>query len=175
MTYPNRKSPRLKGFDYSSIGVYFITICTERHKCILSTIEGGGDLDAPRLRLSSYGYIVEQNILRMNAIYEHLFVEKYVIMPNHVHLLLHITDSSKNGPSRSPAPPTAVHRESRPSNAIVPRYVATLKRFCNQQCGCNLWQRSFDDRIIRNDAMYDRVWNYIDTNPIRWTLDRYYF
>ncbi len=165
LTYPKRKSPRLRCFDYSSIGVYFITICTDKHQCILSTVEGGGDLDAPQIQLKPYGKIVEQNILRMNDIYSHLFVEKYVIMPNHVHLLLHVTAPPKNGPSRSPAPP----------NAVIPRYVAALKRFCNKQCGHNIWQRSFDDRIIRNEPMYQRVWTYIDNNPIKWTLDRYYF
>lgn len=162
--YPTRKSPRLKGFDYSAVGAYFLTICTAGHRCFLSTVEGGGDHDAPQLRLTSYGKIVEQNILKMNEIYTNLSVEKFVIMSNHIHLLLHVTTSSQNGPSRSPAPP----------NGIVPRYVATLKRFCNKQCGFPMWQQSFDDRIIRNDAMYDRVWDYIDTNPIKWQMDRYH-
>ncbi len=162
--YPKRKSPRLKGFDYSAAGVYFITICTAHHRCILSTVEGGGDLDAPQLYLTSYGKIVEQNILKMNTIYTNLSVEKFVVMPNHIHLLLHLKGLSGNGPSRSPAPP----------NAVVPRYVAALKRFCNEQCGKNIRQRSFDDRIIRNDKMYQRVWNYIDTNPIKWQMDRYH-
>ncbi len=164
MNLPYRKRVRLQGFDYNTAGIYFITICTADRKCILSTIEGGGVLDAPLLRLKQYGTIAQRVLNEMNQTYEHISIEKYIIMPNHIHLLLHLTTPQINGPSRTPAP----------ANSMIPRYVSTFKRFCNKHYGKNIWQRSYDDRIIRNERMYRKVWEYIDTNPNKWQEDRYY-
>jgi REP element-mobilizing transposase RayT len=167
MEYPYRKKNRLEAHHYSQNGAYFITICTEKRKCLLSEIVGGGVLDAPATHLHTYGAVVDRRIRQMNQVYTNAQTVKYVIMPNHVHLLICIDrmeGSTGNGTSRTPSP----------TNEIIPRYISTFKRLCNREFGCNIWQRSYHDRIIRDDAEYQMIWNYIDTNPIRWEQDCFY-
>ena len=101
MEFPKRKQNRLKDYDYDSAGAYFITVCTQDRKCLLSYIVGGGAFDAPENQLTSMGKIVEKYIQSGNHI-DRVTVEKYVIMPNHVHLLL-IVDMV-DGTSRAPSP-----------------------------------------------------------------------
>ena len=86
-----RKTPRYQSFDYNSVGVYFITICTQNRRCILSRIVGTGVLDCPQPELTRYGEIADKYIKQLNDFYEHLSVEKYVIMPNHIHILLWVS------------------------------------------------------------------------------------
>ena len=159
---PKRINNRLVEFDYSQNGAYFVTICTKDRECILSEVVGGGVLDAPQMQLTKYGIIVDNQIKEINDTYTNLNIDKYVIMPNHVHLIVVVCH--ENGTSRTPSP----------TNAVIPRFVSTLKRFTNKKCGFNLWQRSFHDHIIRNQPDYDRIWQYIDENPIKWELDKYY-
>ncbi len=102
MELPKRKPTRLRGYDYSEEGAYFITICTHNRKCLLSNIVGDGVLDVPQNELTSYGQIAEKIIIQLNEFYNYISVDKYVIMPNHIHLLLSVTDS--NGTSRTPSP-----------------------------------------------------------------------
>ena len=165
--WPVRKHNRLIQYDYSQNGAYFITICTENRKCILSSIVGGGVLDAPSTRLTGYGLTVDRQIRDMNHQYPDVQAEKYVIMPNHIHLLIRISKDWKfvqSGPSGTPAP----------TNAVIPAYVSTLKRLCNRKFGKNIWQRSYHDHIIRTDSDYQMIWEYIDTNPARWETDCFY-
>ena len=179
-----RKDVRLKAYDYSSAGAYFITICTQDRRCILSddVLVGGGVADAPRLRLTEPGMTVEQTLLEMDRTYDYISIDNYVIMPNHVHLLVSITDS---GMSRTPSPtdhpesayePVGAGVPDRPSpaNAVLPAFVSTFKRFTNRKCGEKLWQRSYYEHVIRNDRDYEETWNYIENNPAKWIDDRYY-
>ena len=83
-----RKTPRYQSFDYNSSGVYFITICTQNRRCILSRIVGTGIPNCPHSELTKYGQIADKYIKQLNDFYHHLSVEEYVIMPNHIHLLL---------------------------------------------------------------------------------------
>ena len=160
---PQRKEIRLEGYDYSENGAYFVTICVKGRHEMLGSVVGGGVLDAPRIELSALGKIVADRIDEMNGIYQHVSVDKYIVMPNHVHLILFIENP---GRSRTPAPTSA--------NATIPAFISTLKRFTNQQYGQNFWQRSYHDHIIRNDAEYRQIWPCIDTNPLRWEEDIYY-
>ena len=161
MDYPNRKPIRLPEFDYHA-GAYFVTICTQDRRCILSDIlVGDGVLDVPRVQLSKYGEIVEQTLEEINDTYQHISIQKYVLMPNHIHLLVQIED---NGTSRTPSP----------TNKTLPMLVSTFKRFTNKKCGVKLWQRSYHEHVIRNEQDYLEIWNYIDTNPQKWAEDRYF-
>ncbi len=99
----------------------------------------------------------------MNDIYENLKVTDYVIMPNHIHLIIWINN---DGRSRAPAPTRG--------NSTIPRYISALKRFCNKEYGENIWQRSYYDHIIRDEADYIEKRNYISTNPAQWSEDEYY-
>jgi len=134
-------------------------------KCVLSSVVGSGDLDAPELVLSEYGMIIDKNIVTMNGIYNDINAEKYIIMPNHVHMIIDI-DNNNNGASGSPLP----------TNSKLSRYIGTLKRFCNKKIGKNIWQTGFYDHIIRNDEDYEMHLQYIDENPKKWLLgkDEYY-
>ena len=99
---PKRKPARLAEYDYSAPGAYFVTICTHEKRCILSEIVlGNTDLDAPRVHLTEYGTIAEQTLLEIDRTYDHISIDKYVIMPNHVHFIVSVTES---GTSRTPSP-----------------------------------------------------------------------
>ena len=159
-----RKPTRLKDFDYSSEGAYFITVCTHNREKILCDIVGGDVLDAPKnTELLSCGKIVEKYINELNEFYYGINVDKYVIMPNHIHILLFV---SENGASRT-SPPTKQH-------SSVSQFISTLKRFVNKEIGHNIFQRSFHDHVIRSEKDYLKIWNYIDTNPAKWESDCFY-
>ena len=160
---PNRKTPRLQGYDYNRVGVYFITICTQDRRCILSRIVGTGVLDCPRVELTKYGEIAEKYINQINDFYDHIAVKSYVIMPNHIHVLLLIKE---NGQSRTPVPTRA--------NSVFSQFVSTFKRFCNKEYGENIWQGRTYDHIIRDRDDYVEHLRYIRNNPKRWQQDNLY-
>lgn len=116
------------------------------------------------MELSLYGQIVDRCIQRMQMSNRYVKVDKYVIMPNHIHLLLCIAERSVNGASPSAAP----------YNSSVPKFVSLLKRYCNRECGKNIWQISYHDHIVRGEKDYRKIWEYIDTNVIRWRNDCFY-
>ena len=162
MELPARRRIRLKNCDYGTPGAYFITVCTRGKRCILSSIAAppGGDVGegppaVPRVRLTSVGQIVDKTITDAQAHYGWLSVDRYVIMPNHVHLL--ITVKAGGTP-----------RAASPTNAAVPAFVSSLKSITVRRCGVPLWQRSYYDHIIRNEAEYREIAEYIDANPARW-------
>ncbi len=166
MNLPKRKPTRLKEYNYSTPGVYFITICVKGREELLSKIiVGDGVLDVPKNTLTQYGRIADKYINQMNEFYENISVDKYVIMPNHIHLLLQITETeNQNGTSRTPSP----------TNSTIAKFISTFKRFCNREYGVNIWQRLSNDHIIRGEKDYQEIWEYIDTNVIRWEKDCFY-
>ena len=181
---PNGKRNRLENYDYSSCGAYFITICTQNRQSVLSRIVGGDVLDAPQsdvledlsVELLPCGKIAEKYINQLSDFYNGLSVERYVIMPNHIHMLLFVKPTendifetellSEEGASRT-SPPTRQH-------STVSRFVSTFKRFCNKEYGTNIWQRYYHDHIIRNQKDYEEHVNYILLNPTRWYYDELY-
>ena len=98
----NRKNTRLKGADYNRNQAVFLTICTKDRKCILSRVVGTGVLDGPQIELTKHGRIADKYIRQLNDFYDDLSVESYVIMPNHIHIMLWVK-GTKNGPSRTQA------------------------------------------------------------------------
>ena len=170
---PRRKTTRWQEGDYNAEGLFFLTLCTLNKQCILSEIVGTGVLDGPpsenfenaKVKLFPCGKIAEKYIKRMNEFYEDISVEEYVIMPNHIHLLLYVKNE-RNGPSRTPVPTI--------QNSTVSRFVSTFKRFCNKEYGKNIWQYRSYDHIIRNYKDYEEHQKYIKENPVRWEFDRLY-
>ena len=164
MEVPKRKSTRLKNYDYSAPGAYFITICVKDRKEWLSKIiVGTGVLDCPQNILTRYGKIADKYICQMNNFYKHVSVDKYVIMPNHIHLLIRILENM-DGPSGTPVP----------TNSVISKFVGTFKRFCNKEYRENIWQSRSNDHIIRGEKDYKKIWEYIDTNVQRWERDCFY-
>ena len=164
---PERKANRLATYNYSQSGVYFITICSKNKRCTFGTIVGGGVPDAPRTRLSPTGKIVARQLGNMIAFYPHVRIEKYVVMPNHIHLLIAI-QQGPSGASRTP-PPTSAR-----ASQVIPMFISTLKRLTNKTAGHALWQRGYYDHIIRSPDDYNTIWHYIDTNPAKWAQDTLY-
>ena len=160
MELPKRKPNRLPNFDYSTPGAYFITICVEGKRCILADIVGGGALDAPQIQLTPLGKISEKNILSGNRI-PNVRIDNYVIMPNHIHLLISV---NYDGTSKAPSP----------TNAVIPHFVSTFKRFCHRDASIRLFQRSYHDHVIRGEADYLKIWEYIENNPAKWEEDCFY-
>ena len=179
--FPQRKHVRLKNYDYSQNGVYFVTICTKERKPLLSTIPvgrgaltppldalatttpvGRGALTPPEIHLSQIGEISERYILSMSTAYACVHVDHYVIMPNHIHLLLWIDSApASNGGMRA----------SRPTLQTI---VRSFKTLVTRQLGTSIWQDSFYEHIVRSEASYLEIWKYIDENPIKWQEDKYY-
>ena len=160
-----RKTTRLKGADYSCSNVVFLTICTYERQCLLSRIVGTGVLDGPFIELTEYGKIADKYIHQLNDFYDHLSVVNYVIMPNHIHIMLWIKDDI-NGPSRTPVPTI--------QNSIPSKFISTFKRFCNKECGKNIWQYRSNDHIIRNKQDFEEHMRYISENPLNWYYDELY-
>ena len=159
----DRKTTRLQGYDYNTPGAYFLTICTEDRRCLLSRIVGTGLLDGPKNELFPYGEIAVKYINQLNDFYDNISVEGYVIMPNHIHILLCVKE---NGSSGTPAPAL--------QNSIISRFVSTLKRFCNREYGKNIWQSRSYDHVIRDQVDFDRHLQYIFENPFKWQEDEFY-
>ena len=161
---PKRKSPRLKEYDYNDTAVYFITICVQHRKCLLSNVVGTGVLDCPRIELTEYGRIAEKYIKQLNDFYNHISIEDYVIMPNHIHMVVYIR---MDGQSRTPVPTTK-------ANSEYSKFISTFKRFCNKEYGYNIWQSRSYEHIIRDYRDYEKIQKYIYENPLKWQFDELY-
>lgn len=153
--HPNRKHPRLKEHDYSQNGCYFVTICVKNREPILSGITAGRDaLCQPDLAVSDYGKIVEKYISNINSVYDgNVIVDNYVIMPDHVHLLITLCEADGG------------LRAARPTLYTI---VRSLKTMVTRQIGYSIWQTSFYEHIIRSEQEYCEICNYIENNLIRW-------
>ena len=160
MELPKRKSIRLKDYDYSSNGMYFITICTKNKEHIFGNIVGATIGRPPETTLSQCGQITKQAIENIHTHYPTVSVEKYVIMPNHIHLLLLIDNYNENG--RPMVAPT------------ISTVIQQMKGYISKQIGFSPWQKLFHDHIIRNEKDFEKIWEYIDTNPLKWESDCFY-
>lgn len=159
MGLPKRKRNRLPEYDYSAPNVYFITVCTEKRRSIFWE-DVGATIGRPQdVRLSRCGKIVNQAILKIPQHYPTLTIEHYVVMPNHIHLLLKICTDDYGRPLVAPTISTVIQQ---------------MKGVVTKQLGYGIWQKSFHDHIIRNERDYLKIWEYIDCNPMKWTEDCFY-
>ena len=157
MDLPQRKPNRIPDYDYSLGGCYFVTICTQNRARILSHIVGDG-FPVP----TDHGNIAEAKINEIPLKYPGVFVENYVIMPDHIHLLLRIEAHGTGNPS-----PTV--------GTIIGWYkYETTKLFNNLQNtpGQKHFQRSYYDHVIRNQQDYNEIWEYIENNPRKWAMQK---
>ena len=164
---PKRKPIRIEDYDYSTPGAYFITVCTaNREKIFWSNRRGElrspayniqtGDQRSPlRVELSDVGKIVDAEIQKMNTVYDAVRVDKYCIMPDHIHFILSI-DTDENG--RTQFAPT------------ISRVIKQFKGSITKQVGRPIWQKSFYDHGIRNQQDYDEIWAYIENNPLKYNM-----
>ena len=107
---------------------------------------------------------MDKYINQLNDFYENISVEQYVIMPNHIHMILFVRN---DGSSRTSTPTVKQH-------SVVPAFISTFKRFCNKEIGENIWQKLFYDHVIRNKNDYEEISKYIYENPLKWQFDEFY-
>ena len=160
MELPKRKPNRLPYYDYSSSGAYFVTICVDGRKNRLSKIVGDG-FPVPK----PSGQIAEEWIIRIPTKFPSVAVDHYVIMPNHIHILLQISSPDGTG---NPSPTLG---------AIIGWYKYQVTRQINKSqetTGSRFFQRSYHDHVIRGEKDYLKIWEYIDNNPARWKEDCFY-
>ncbi len=173
MEKPKRKHARLKEYDYGADGCYFVTVCVKARKSILSTIPVGRDTqptsppvgrDAhipPSPVLTQLGAIADKYINNINTVYTGITVESYVIMPNHIHLLIKFAREIEPGGVRGPRP-------------TLHTVVRSFKTMVTREASAPIWQASYYDRVIRGEADLIAAMRYIEENPLKWLDDELY-
>lgn len=160
--YPTRKINRLKNYDYSSEGLYFITFCTQGRACILSQIKNNVGDGSPVPQLTLIGEYVKKYIELINDKYPNVFIDKYVIMPNHIHLLIYIGDTNE---TKAPSVGNIIGWL---------KYSITKQANINMETKQKIFQRSYHDHIIRNEKSYIIISDYIENNPLVWEQDCFF-
>ena len=169
---PLRKLNRLADYDYSQPGAYFLTVCVKDRACVLGSIVGADDhigpqpnpvgtddYIGPHIDLSNVGKIVEKYTCTIPGI------DQYVIMPNHVHMILRISAKDPlEGPMWSSAP----------TDTSIITLVRTWKTLITKELGVSIWQRSYYDHVIRDEQDYLTKVQYMINNPAKWYEDQYY-
>jgi len=161
------ESARLPGWNYAADGSYFLTICTYKSECIFGRILNG------KMELSDFGAIVQEELLRSFEIRRELKCICFTIMPNHLHLIVNISQSGIGN-----------HIEER-NTGLKPKSIssfvgglkssATSRIISQSHARCNkIWQPRFHDHIIRDSKEFDFISNYIANNPATWAQDRFH-
>jgi REP element-mobilizing transposase RayT len=158
---PVRKKIRLDGYDYSSAGYYFVTICVKDRHEILGRV-GSGFHARPQVELTDIGLEIQKSIEYVSADTQTIEIPKYIIMPNHVHLIVVLKTVGHGSPTLQ---------------SVVGRIKSYTAKRWSEMCGekyQTFWQSRFHDRIIRNEEEYRVRWQYIDNNPAKWAEDDYF-
>ena len=188
---PKRNHPRLHSYDYSSSGHYFVTMCIKDRRNLLGKIPVGRDvliapdrsgitdLPMPSIQLSNYGEVALKHIIQINRLKPDVYVDKYVIMPNHIHMIVVINNIAVEGSgsvasSESTMKACGAMKTSRPTSKSLSSVIRSYKTMITKEIGVSIWQTSYYDHVIRDYGDYLRIWQYIDENPAKWSEDRYY-
>jgi putative transposase len=167
----HRKSIRLKDYDYSQEGAYFITICTNNRYEVLGDIEDG------KITLSSIGNIAHDIWLEISGIYSSIETEEFIIMPNHLHGVI-VVYKKMESPGRglinqTPTKWILMQNPSQTLGKIIRRYKAKASYIIHKAGYIDFgWQRNYYEHIIRNDKELNKIREYIINNPAKWDLDR---
>jgi REP element-mobilizing transposase RayT len=168
----HRRSIRLSGYDYSQKGIYFVTVCTQNREHLFGRIENG------EMQMNDAGRMVEFTWFDLPNHNPHIVLDEFVVMPDHVHGVILITDGNADvdvGAGSEPAPtePTPT-TERHPLSEIVRQFKTFSAKRVNQIRGITgipVWQRDYYEHIIRNDAELDHVRQYIANNPAKWDYE----
>jgi len=165
----HRRSRRLPHYNYSQVGAYFVTVCTNGRECLL------GDIINGEMKLNGWGKIVREEWLRTETVRPNVKLGTFIIMPNHLHGIIHLTNV---GTTRRVAP-TGKEEVCGPKagslGAILGQFKSvTTKR--TQAGGRNsdisVWQRNYYERVIRDEDELEKIREYIVYNPQKWPTDR---
>ena len=152
MNFPRRKPGRLKNFDYSENGAYFLTLCTKNKRKIFWKENAVYSKERPLACLSDCGLIAETELSRIEKIYSgNIKVSKYVIMPNHIHMIVFISNADDRTEKR----------------IDIFRVIKQFKGSVSKQVGSPIWQKTYFDLVIRNEEDLMEIWRYIDENPLK--------
>ena len=165
MNLPKRKNIRLKNYDYSSNGMYFITICCKDRINYLGEICNRTALLQPIVKLSDIGEMISEHWYKLINRYENMLSDKFVVMPNHIHGII-VIDFERA--KQSPAPTIG---------DIICTYKSITTKLANKNNnspGRTIWQRGYYEHIIRYENEYQKIWEYIDSNPLKWQEDCFY-
>ncbi len=184
----NRKSIRLKEYDYSFPGWYYVTICTYNRTNLFGRAIHG------KIVLNNLGTKVEEEWLKTKQIRANVDLDYYVIMPNHLHGLIIIEQSVENvtikgrGELNSPTNNNPGHIQYAPTNyklksqsqtlgAIVRGFKSSVTKNLRELSGdaeLRIWQRNYYEHVVRNELDLHNIRQYIQNNPLKWELDEYY-
>ena len=167
----HRRSIRLSGYDYSQKGIYFVTVCTQNREHLFGKIENG------EMQMNDAGRMVEFTWFDLPNHNSHIVLDEFVVMPDHVHGVILITDGNADvdvGAGSEPAPTEPTPTERHPLSEIVRQFKTFSAKRVNQIRGITgipVWQRDYYEHIIRNDAELDHVRQYIANNPAKWDYE----
>ncbi len=170
-----RRSVRLNGYDYRRNGLYFVTVCTNRHECLFGTVVDG------EVILSAIGRIVAEEWQRTAELRENVELDAFVVMPNHIHGIIVIRNNDERAFRRDAS--TAAHGEPNRTlqanslGAIIGRFKGKVSRCVHDMPKCRdltVWQRNYFDHIIRSEKSLQAIREYVAMNPARWTEDSLY-
>ena len=154
----NRKRNRLKYYDYSNVGWYYVTICTKDHQRYF------GKIKKDKMILNEVGNIVDKYFQEIPDHFPNVELDEYIIMPNHIHgIIINNTVGDEN-----------LHPLQHNTNLsnVIKGFKIGVTKWCKEHNYSNFkWQRSFDDRIIRNEEELFNIRNYIVQNPLKWDIE----
>lgn len=173
----HRRSIRLKGYDYSLPGAYFVTICTQHMECRF------GEVINDVMRLNAAGLVVQHEWEHLPQRFSTMRLDEFVVMPNHLHGIVVIVNSpvgaslvdAQPSAGTSPAPtgrPTLSEIIGAFKSITTNEYIQGVREFGWPQFNRRVWQRNFYDHIIRNEREYNAIRQYIRNNPLKWGMDR---
>ena len=168
----HRKSIRLKNYNYSNIGSYFITVCAYNHECLFGDIEDG------RMQLNNCGRIIESEWLRSSEIRKEIELDIYQTMPNHLHGIIIITECPNNHVGAIHELPLQNNDRIARRKMLIPKIIGRFKMNSSKQinvlrksAGVPVWKRNYYDHIIRNENELNQIREYIINNPLKWEFD----
>jgi putative transposase len=173
-----RKSIRLKGYDYSQAGLYFITICCQNRECLFGNIGRGEPMCSPEMVLNDAGKMVEKWYYELMNKFPDIKCDEMIVMPNHFHCII---ENVGMAVGENEKPILGEHVGS-PLHAVVRwfktmttnEYIRGVKNLGWTQFDGKLWQRNYYEHIIRNEQSYHTISNYIINNPAKWQEDKFY-
>ncbi|WP_072622569.1 transposase [Spirulina major] len=166
----HRQSIRLRGYDYSQMGAYFLTLCTHNRECFFGRITNN------IMHLNSAGQITQQCWQQIPTHFPHVQLDQFIIMPNHIHGIIWIvnppTVGAKNfSPQSSPQP----QGTSKTIGSIVRGFKIGVTKWMRQNTSIyQIWQRNYWERIIRSEPELHQIREYIQNNPQQWETDQLY-
>lgn len=164
---PKRKTMRLSNYNYSQNGYYFITICTYNHRPLLGHIADG------KMILNKYTQELDNLLHDIILNKKHIVLDKYVFMPNHIHMILIIENEKSLVNSEKKSGIFEFICEYKSKSARI--YIDGVKKGLLAPFEKYIWQRSYYDHVIRDQKSYEEIWEYIDNNPLKWAMDKYYY